>query len=75
MELLYMKIEKILKKMGITNIEKLDFSVKEDLSRRIAEKIYGKFKNYGIKYEEIYLKLVNTEMYVADIVPGVSKAK
>lgn len=69
-----MKIEKILKKMGITNIEKLDFSVKEDLSRRIAEKIYGKFKNYGIKYEEIYLKLVNTEMYVADIVPGVSKA-
>ena len=62
-----MKLKKVLKKMGITNEEKIDFKKREELCKKISKKIYSSFEKYGIKYEDIYLKLINTEMYFADI--------
>ncbi len=69
-----MRSKRILKKMGITNLEKLDFKKKEDLVKKISQKIADRFETYGIKYEEIYMKLINTDMYLSDIKSGTPKA-
>lgn len=68
-----MKLKKLLKKMGITNEEKIEFKKREELCKKISKKVYSSFEKYGIKYEDIYLKLINTEMYFADIEPKSDK--
>ena len=62
-----MNIKKILGKMGITNVQELDFRVKEDLVKAISNKISDKFSDQGIEYSYVFLKLINTDMYLADI--------
>ena len=59
--------------MGISNTEKLDFKVKEELVRNVSRKIADRFEAYGIKYEELYMKLINTDMYLSDIKAGTPK--
>lgn len=68
-----MKSKRILKKMGITNQEKLDFKQKEELVKKVSKKIADRFEVYGIKYEDIYMKLINTDMYLSDIKSGTPK--
>ena len=69
-----MRAKKILKKMGISNPEKLDFKQKESLVKSVSQKIADRFETYGIKYENIYMKLINTDMYLSDIKSGTPKA-
>ena len=68
-----MKLRIILKNMGIENEEKISFDRKEKLCKTVSKKISSTFNKYGIKYEDIYLKLINTEMYFADIGPKSDK--
>ena len=62
-----MNIKKILRKMGITNVQELDFHIKENLVKAISNRISDKFLDEGIEYSYVFLKLINTNMYLADI--------
>ena len=62
-----MNVKKVLKKMRITNVQELDFRVKENLVKAISNKISDKFADYGVEYSHVFLKLINTNMYLADI--------
>lgn len=69
-----MNIKKILKKMEITNVQMLDFRAKEDLVKAISNKISARFTDSGIEYSTVFLKLINTDMYLADIGKETGKA-
>jgi len=60
--------------MGIENVQELDFKEKESLVKNIANKVSEKFEKYGIDYSKVFLKLINTNMYLADFVKNSEKA-
>ncbi len=59
-----MNVKKILRKMGISDVAELEFTTKEKFVKLVSTTISSFFENYGIKYSDIYLKLINTKMYV-----------
>lgn len=62
-----MNIDKKLKNLGIENISIIDYELKENLVNKIADKLSETFLNANINKEKIVKKLINTNMYIADI--------
>ena len=69
-----MKIEKDLRKDGITAIEPLDMLSVTLISKFVAEKLSTALPFYNLKYHDLFVKISRISMYVADIPDGLSEA-
>ena len=62
-----MDIIKELEKNGIRPIQKLDFEEKKYITEMIADKLATNNKQLENEYGELYIKIINCEMYYAQI--------
>lgn len=69
-----MKIEKDLRKDGITVIDTLDMLSVTLISKFVAEKLSSSFPFYNLKYHDLFVKISRISMYIADIPEGLSEA-
>lgn len=69
-----MKIEKDLRKDGITVIKPLDTLSITLISKFVAEKLSSSFPFYNLKYNDLFIKISRISMYIADIPEGFSEA-
>lgn len=69
-----MNIEKDLKKDGITVIKPLDTLSTTLISKYIVEKLISAFPFYGFNYDNLYIKISNIPMYIADIPNNMGEA-
>lgn len=69
-----MKIEKDLRKDGITEIEPLDMLSVTLISKFVAEKLSTALPFYNLKYQDLFVKISRISMYVANIPDGMSEA-
>lgn len=65
---------KKLEEIGIQIIRKLDYTEVENIANEVAVKIFNVFAKYNLISSEIYEILANTDMYLAKIPEGISKA-
>ena len=69
-----MNIEKDLKKDGITVIKPLDALSVTLIAKFITEKLISAFPFYGFNYNNLFAKISNISMYVADIPSNMGEA-
>lgn len=69
-----MNIEKDLKKDGITVIKPLDTLSITLIAKYITEKLISAFPFYGFNYNNLYVKVSNIAMYIADIPANMGEA-
>lgn len=69
-----MNIEKDLKKDGITVIKPLDTLSVTLIAKFVAEKLISAFPFYGFRYDDLFIKITNTPMYIADIPSSMGEA-
>lgn len=69
-----MNIEKDLKKDGITVIKPLDALSVTLIAKFITEKLISAFPFYGFNYNNLFVKISNIPMYIADIPASMGEA-
>ena len=69
-----MNIEKDLKKDGITVIKTLDALSVTLISKFITEKLISAFPFYGFNYNNLFVRVSNIPMYIADIPASMGEA-
>lgn len=69
-----MSIESDLRKDGIEVIEKLDTLKINSIARNISIKICDTFPNYGLKQNDLFIKLSRLDMYKAKMPEGMAEA-
>ena len=69
-----MNIEKDLKKDGITVVKPLDTLSVTLIAKFVAEKLISSFPFYGFNYDNLFIKIVNIPMYIADIPDNMGQA-
>lgn len=69
-----MNIEKDLKKDGITVIKPLDTLSITLISKYVAEKLISALPFYGLNYHNLFIKISNIPMYIADIPNNMGEA-
>lgn len=69
-----MNIEKDLKKDGITVIKPVDTLNTTIIAKFVADKLCSAFPLYNLNYDNLYIKISNTPMYIAKIPDGMSEA-
>ncbi len=69
-----MNIEKDLKKDGITVIKQLDTLSVTLISKYVAEKLISALPFYGLNYSNLFIKICNIPMFIADIPSSMGEA-
>ncbi|MCI8361767.1 MAG: hypothetical protein HFJ41_01180 [Clostridia bacterium] len=69
-----MNIEKDLKKDGITVIKPLDTLSITLIAKYVAEKLISALPFYGLNYHNLFIKISNTPMFIADIPSSMGEA-
>ena len=69
-----MNIEKDLKKDGITVEKPLDTLSVTLIAKFVAEKLISSFPFYGFNYDNLFIKIVNVPMYIANIPDNMGQA-
>lgn len=69
-----MNIEKDLQKDGITIIRPLEPLTITLIAKYVAEKLISAFPFYGFRYNDLFIKLSNIPMYIADIPDSMGEA-
>lgn len=69
-----MSIDSDLKKDGIIVTQKLDTLIVNSIASNVAKKICDTFPNYGLDYNELFIKLSRLNMYKAEMPDGMAEA-
>ncbi len=69
-----MSVESDLKKAGIYVIRKLDKIKINSISKNVASKICETFPNFGINENDLFMKLSQLNMYIANMPEGMAEA-
>ncbi len=69
-----MNIEKDLKKDGITVVEPINQVTITLIAKFVCDKLCAAFPLYNLNYDNLFIKVVNTPMFIAKIPNGMSEA-
>ena len=69
-----MSIEKDLKKDGIQVIKEVDTLSVTLIAKFVAERLSSTFLFYGLKYNDLFIKISRIPMYIATMPDGMAEA-
>ena len=69
-----MSVESDLRKDGIEVIKKLDTQKVNSIAKNVSYRICNTFPNFNLNQKDLFIKLSNLDMYIADMPEGLAEA-